>query len=197
MRKRRMKFLIMNIFLHIFGALCELKSEYADLQKEITLMKKSIDLLNAKVSSLEHPHYGVFCARRYWGVPENFIVTYNELTHVATNLDGPGLDVDTGLFTAGLSGTWSITFSLLSTHSYSFDDSTPEHNNVNLYKNGELIPESYFYTMSEADLALVSGRTIYIHLEMGDQVYLATDFLDGSVNLVTICYQLITTGPMI
>ena len=120
-----------------------------------------------------------------WDV-EDSVMTYTRLLYSSSNVSG-GLDISTGLFTAGHSGTWAISSSIMSTQ-YSGDV-----NQVWIFKNQQKIGESehYSYYVNSGQLGYVKSmgsRTLYLYLEKGDQVSLRA----GSVYYledITVCFQ--------
>ena len=105
-------------------------------------------------------------------------------------LDGPGLDLDTGVFTAGHNGTWSVSFHFRSTTSEHLDG-----NSIHLAKNGKNIwVFAGIRHVAHIDyLELDIGRTTYTHLDKGDVLYLSQSPHEVShITDVTVCYELVT-----
>merc|ERR1712025_1158176 len=101
------------------------------------------------------------------------VITYDKLLYSSQfglQGDSPGIDINTGKFVSGLSGTWRVDFSL-QTH-----PNTGEDNYIYLYKNGKQIPETHFYSHGSSAVsgwdANTGGRSVLLHL--GDELYLAT-----------------------
>ena len=118
---------------------------------------------------------------------DSSIITYDSLTFSSMfNVDG-GLDISTGVFTAGYSGVWSVSYSIRSTQ-YS-----GERNEAWLYLNDERMKESQHWTGyygSEGDVLLMGSRTLFLRLETGDTITLRTGIVDNGLFYITLCFQL-------
>ena len=64
-----------------------------------------------------------------------------------------GIDLETGLFTAGWAGTYQVTFSLQNS-----DHNNEKSQGLQLLKNGESVPEVYFYTKYNDNSATKEGK---------------------------------------
>ena len=69
------------------------------------------------------------------------IVPYNSLFFSSSNVGGAGLDISTGVFTSGHSGTYTATWSMMAS-----DGSQEPQVVLYLRKNSENIPESAHYS---------------------------------------------------
>ena len=63
------------------------------------------------------------------------------------------LDLETGLFTAGWAGTYQVTLSLQNS-----DHNNEKSQGLQLLKNGESVPEVYFYTKYTDNSATKDGK---------------------------------------
>ena len=66
---------------------------------------------------------------------------------------GSGLDLESGLFTAGWGGTYQVTVSLQNS-----DHNNEKSQGLQLLKNGESVPEVYFYTKYTDNSATKDGK---------------------------------------
>ena len=170
----------------------ELEERLSAIEKVIKEKDEIIENMERSIKSITNPPFGVFCAKSWEGGRDGdtSIITYDEMSHVSTNLDGPGLDLDTGVFTAGHNGTWSVSFHFRSTTSEHLDG-----NSIHLAKNGKNIwVFAGIRHVADIDyLELDIGRTTYTHLDKGDALYLSQSPHEVShITDVTVCYELVT-----
>ena len=64
-----------------------------------------------------------------------------------------GIDLETGLFTAGWAGTYQVTLSLQNS-----DHNNEKSQGLQLLKNGESVPEVYFHTKYNDNSATKEGK---------------------------------------
>ena len=64
-----------------------------------------------------------------------------------------GIDLETGLFTAGWAGTYQVTLSLQNS-----DHNNEKSQGLQLLKNGESVPEVYFHTKYTDNSATKEGK---------------------------------------
>ena len=94
-----------------------------------------------------------------------------------------------GIFTTPQAGTWSISYSLYS---------TPDPGNTNavfLYKNGEQIPESIHtagHMGGSGHMWFTGGRTVLLSLDVGDTLWLQTEYNNEPSQKILICYEYIS-----
>merc|ERR1712141_162859 len=106
----------------------ELRTENMDLQE--------------KIEKVQNPPFGYFCSYQDYFSAANSVITYDKLLYSSQfglQGDSPGIDINTGKFVAGFSGTWRVDFSLIT---------WPHHGEyiyIYIYINGIQIPESHFY----------------------------------------------------
>merc|ERR1719312_2180585 len=116
-------------------------------------------------------------------------ITYSSLLYSSTNTEGGGLDISTGIFTSPYPGSYTVTWGLKAGVKYTQEVS------IDLKHNGNSIEESRhdsYYTGSD-QLYEQGGRTIILHLDMGDTLALYKG--PGSyseVYSVTFCVSLST-----
>merc|ERR1712062_534921 len=93
-----------------------------------------------------------------------------------------------GKFVAGFSGTWRVDFSLWTW------PNPGEYIDIYLYKNGEQIHEIWFYSYrspegSGYDLN-TGGRSVLLHLDLGDELHLGTDTMDNYAQEIIFCVSM-------
>ena len=170
----------------------DLEDRLSALEKSMKEKDDAIEVLEKSLHSVTNCPYGVFCAYNWEGkrAGDTSIITFDEMTIATTNLDGTGLDLDTGVFSAGQSGTWSVAYSFTSTV---WDKG--EVNYIDLFKNDENIMTAGAGTRYEANsdyFATTIGRTIYIHLDKGDILYLKPQRVGMMITHISVCYELVT-----
>ena len=171
--------------------MCELEEEMKSLTGRITVTEETDVLLRGMVDQVRNPPYAFQCAYQDYWTADDSVITYDRLTYDEIsggsiyNVTG-GLDITTGVFTAGFSGVWTISYTMTS-FQYS-----GEYNVAWLYVNGEQIVESKHYTGyygSEGRVDSLGSRSLYMRLEAGDTISLRTGFLKG-LNDITLCFEL-------
>ena len=89
---------------------------------------------------------------------------------------------------SGFSGTWRVDFSLRT-----YPDPGDEVD-LYLYKNGVQIPETRFYSHHSPGGAgfdgNTGGRSVVLHLDLGDEVYLATTYMEEPARSIIFCVSL-------
>ena len=101
-----------------------------------------------------------------------------------------GMDIDTGVYTAGYGGVYEVTWSLST-------DDDPSHSNseIYLYKNFLQMPESILWGAGYGSTSHdFSSRTMYMRLDQFDQIYLNCEncFLVRHINF---CVSLVQPDP--
>ena len=105
-------------------------------------------------------------------------ITYEKVFHSSTNLKEGGLDTCSGVFTSGVSGTYSVSWS-------GYSDARGGGSSVALRKNGNYINEA------ECTWTL-QGRSIVLDLEKGDNLVLSyNDFNDYGYEKINFCVSLV------
>ena len=62
---------------------------------------------------------------------------------------------------------------------------------IYLYKNGEMITETGFFSSGGSDYeGKTGGRSLLLHLDMGDELYLYTDVTDDPTYNIIFCVSL-------
>ena len=174
------------------------KIEIEDNKREIENNLQSITELSL---------YGQWCAYQHqWS--SSSTITYNSMFHTNTNMEtsvtvlnsGTGKNVYfpstsiaiilfTGIFTAPLAGTWSISFSLSSS------PDPEDYNAIFLYKNGRQISETRHYTgnhVGSGYVGFTGGRNVFLSLDAGDTVELRASSHGEGTDRILICYEYVS-----
>merc|ERR1719350_1626003 len=146
-----------------------------------------------EVTRMRDLPYEMFCAYQdKWTTPsstisfDSFLADYN-------NGDRPGggqgeMDLATGTFTCLTGGYYTISFAAY--HLLHLKEST----NLFLYHNGERLAASSGWQSNDnsagAALAIQGGRTLILHLAVGDTLSLGVTACSGAINQLTFCLSL-------
>ena len=99
--------------------------------------------LQEKIEEVRNPPFGYFCSYKYQFSASDSVITYDYLLYSSQfglQGDSPGIDINTGKFVSGFSGTWRVDFSLRTW------PGPGDNIRIYLHKNGEQIPETRFYS---------------------------------------------------
>merc|ERR1712110_954370 len=121
---------------------------------------------------------------------DNVVISYDKLSFSDTNMDisRTPLDMTTGIFTAPLAGTYTVSFSLFS----NVNGHNWEHNKVYLHYNGVRMTETMHETHSGSDdntgvyVISTSGREVFIQAQTGDTISLNTERVDSIYGFYSI-----------
>ena len=179
----------LSLLIERFNNLEEALKEKDD---EIMELKEKTGVLQEKIEDLQNPPFGYFCSYKVT-LPESgsSIVTYDKLLYSSQfGLQGesPGIDISNGKFTSGISGTWRADFSLTT-----YIDPPEEYFNIYLHKNGEQIQETRFASyrqFAEGFDGKTGGRSVLLHLDLGDQLYMNSTSFTGFVGDFIFCVSL-------
>ena len=144
------------------------------------------------MENVENPPFGYFCSYQERFTEGGSVITYDKLLYSSQfglQGDSPGIDINTGKFVSGFSGTWRVDFSLYTTPAQG------EHIDIFLYKNGERIPETIIKSARSSSVSgyegNTGGRSVLLHLDLGDEVYLATTTnMDYSAYYIIFCVSM-------
>ena len=158
------------------------------LEKEIEEVHTENRELQEKIEDVQNAPFGYFCGHRGAFFLTNSVITYDKLLYSSQfGLQG-GININTGKFVAGSSGTWRGDFSLVT------DPDPGGDVIVFLYKNGEKIPETLFYSHgSDAGSGWdinTGGRSVLLHLDLGDELYLGTTLMENYAERIIFCVSL-------
>ena len=171
--------------LHPGLAASDLEDKMTDIMDRMTRMEEEMALKDARIGELERSQselmsavsrheetpYSFTCGWREQWVLDNSNITYERLLYSASSDLNGGLDITSGVYTAWISGTWSITYSSTSVQ-YSGDIIQ-----AFVYVNGEMLLESQYwasYFESSGRVSSLGSRTLHLHLNAGDTVTLGT-----------------------
>lgn len=164
-----------------------LKSKLASQEAKMTDMLDRMTRLEAELGIRRSPVAFQCGWRRNDWTEDNSTITFDRLTISSLSGVGGGLDTYTGVFTAGFSGIWSVTFTVRS-----FKPKTEANNTVWLDLNGEKVEETLlltYYLGPEGYVGSQESRTIYLQLDKGDEVSLKTGEV-YSLSYITLCFEL-------
>ena len=176
----------------------ELRAETRELQekiREVRTENKELRIetreLQEKIDEVRNPPFGYFCSYQEAFAESHSVITYDRMLYSSQfglQGDSPGIDISTGKFVSGFSGTWRVDFSLYT------DPDPGEYVEIFLYKNGEQIPETRFYSKRSPSVSgydyNTGGRSVQLHLDLGDQLYLATTFMEDTAHYIIFCVSL-------
>merc|ERR1711892_702478 len=135
--------------------------------------------------------FSFFCAAagvQYDMSRMNRSITYEAVTYSSTNVEGSSLDKFSGAYTSGLPGTYTVTWSLVSSLE-------PGNSNTRiiLRKNGAKVYESTTVSWNggaDVESKDQGGRTLYLHLDRGETLDLFCEDCSPGIGHVTFCVSL-------
>merc|ERR1711892_1053928 len=147
--------------------------------------------LERDVSIIRNPPFIHSCGSHYEYLSiTSQTIPYNNLLYSSTNTEGGGLDIARGVFTSPLAGSYTVTWSLAA------DDDAGDHSVViYLRQNGQKIEESRHYSDYSGPSGQATnqgGRTLVLHLDMGDTLDLYCDNCSAYIYRTTFCESLST-----
>ena len=165
---------------------------FNNLEEALKEKDDEIMELQEKIEDLQNPPFGYFCSYKVT-LPESgsSIVTYDKLLYSSQfgmQGESPGIDISNGKFTSGISGTWRADFSLTT-----YIDPPEEYFNIYLHKNGEQIQETRFASyrqFAEGFDGKTGGRSVLLHLDLGDQLHINSTSFTGFVGDFIFCVSL-------
>ena len=187
------------------------KDELAHTKKDLTNLtmtmttKDELKMLEKKVTILRDSPYLHICGSHYDKLSFYYsrTITFSKLFYSATNTEGGGLDISSGVFTAPWGGSYTVTWS---TSSVSY---IGHGNNIYLYKNSNMVEESkhwsynsndlyvyeqgnnYYYYNNHYILPIIGGRTLTLYLARGDTLHLYCEDCND-IYYTTFCVSLST-----
>merc|ERR1712215_222677 len=165
-----------------------MKTKHDLLEKKMTVKDDSLQKLSRNVAFLKDPPYTFFCSSSLeWLHITTATITYSKLLYSSTSTwDTPAtMDIETGIFTSGWSGTYTVTWSVTARDGAGDDPVT-----IFLRKNGEMIDESIYksyYTGPSGFIRDQGSRTLLVHLDIYDTLDLFCDDCNAGVEYVTFC----------
>ena len=119
--------------------------------------KEELKMLEKEVTILRDPPHLHMCGSHYDKL-QNYNskpITFSTLLYSATNTEGGGLDISSGVFTAPWGGSYTVTWSTSSdTHSGTYND-------IYLYKNSNQVEESRHYSHNGNSYVQEQGNNYY------------------------------------
>ena len=161
----------------------------SEIKQMRTLTNLRVRQIVSKIEDVRNPPFGYFCGYQNSFSSENSVITYDKLLYSSQfGLQGnsPGLDINTGKFVSGFSGTWRVDFA--------FKTKTDSNESIflYLYQNGEQIPEAWFYSHRSSSNSgydgNTGGRSVQLFLDLGDELHLATTTMKDSA--IIFCVSL-------
>merc|ERR1711992_316115 len=143
------------------------KDDLAVSKDELAVTKDA--LAKDVLAILKASPYIHACGAHYEGLSASYgTIPYTSLLYSSTNQEDGGLDIDTGVFTAPLGGSNSVSWDTTA----SLDHGEDVH--IFLQKNGERIPESHHnsYYGGDDHVNEQGGRTMVLYLGIGDTLQL-------------------------
>ena len=137
-----------------------------------SLLQLTTDMAELRAASLP---FGFSCVYRFGWERDETTITYSKVLDSSTNIYMSGINLTTGVFTASVSGTYSVSFSF-----FTSDKAEDGPNDVFLFRNGTKITES----LAPSETAIsdqqkvagkvfqTSGRTLYFQLEVSETLHL-------------------------
>merc|ERR1711936_218460 len=174
-----------------------------DLKEELEILKETMEvfqtqlaekdvairILESQLEVVRDPPYCMYCASRddhllLYSQPVN----YDKVFYSSTNVDGADLDVETGLFTSGHPGSYTVSFT------YETYNTPPIANSISVYlrKNGELVEETAMVSRNTGagEVSEMASRTVVLHLERGDTLDLFCTSCTNGIYHTTFCVTL-------
>ena len=126
----------------------------------------------------------------YFGTEATAAINYDREYFGTSSQDiHAGMDIETGIYTAGHGGVYEVTWSLVA-----WDDSSYTDPHIYLYKNFLQMPESILYSASASSAWDYSSITMYMRLDQFDQIYLNCEHCYDVKN-VNFCVALVQPDP--
>jgi len=174
--------------LHVKNTLLdsELKKNEKLLLGKSTQLELKTNQIEKDVASLQNSPYFSACAYQYRESVTSKVITYDKLLYSSTNIDGADLNKETGVFTSGLSGTYTISWNLRAV-----DNDGNSALKIFLKKNYVPIEESRHvsYYTNNSGMGMVydqGGRVLIIHMDPGDVLTLYCNDCSATIYDITL-----------
>merc|ERR1711892_1353286 len=162
--------IVKEIMMEMNGRMLLLEAELKMTKEELTATKDDLTSkdheLERDLSIIRNPPFIHSCGYQYSTRITRQTIPYSSLLYSSTNTEGGGLDVATGVFTSPWPGSYTVTWSL-----YAYDDHSDSAVYIYLRQNGQNIDESKhvsWYNGPSGEVDDQGGRTLVLHLDMGD-----------------------------
>merc|ERR1711971_893698 len=169
----------------------EVRTENKELREKIEDVSVENMELQERIKEVQNPPFGYFCSYQSEISAPNSVITYDKLLYSSQSGlqgDSPGIDINTGKFVSGFSGTYRVDFSL------STEPDPAERIDIYLYKNGQVIPQILFYSYrsyaGSGKEGNTGGRSVLLHLDLGDELYLGTITMEDLAYGIIFCVSL-------
>merc|ERR1719369_456908 len=171
------------------------KDEIAITKDDLAITKEALmyktDDLEREVAILKAPPYIHACGSHYDVISASSgTISYTSLLYSSTNQEGGGLDISSGVFTAPHGGSYTVSW-----------DAQARLNRwegvyIYLQINGvtmeESLHNSYYGDNIDDHMNEHGGRTLVVHLDLGDTLQLYKSDGDGDIAKTTFCVSLTT-----
>jgi len=159
------------------------------MNEKIVSINKTTTEHSRNIKFLRDPPEIFYCGYKYDMNTTESIITYNSLFYSRTNQETGGLDLSSGLFTAGYPGTYTVTWSLWSSNDFGDDKMV-----IYLYKNGKNLgdpsKQSSWYNGPSGYVRDFGGRSLIVHLDLGETLNLYCKDCSSDVYHTTLCIAL-------
>merc|ERR1711973_874628 len=168
------------------------------MEKKVTTLEKEVKILRIENEELKHemeflkdPPIFYQCVYQDHIRGNNKTINFDSEFYSRRNswtMEG-GMDLHTGLFTAPVAGTYSVTYGLY------VHNEQGEHAELYIQKNQENIEESHHYSLfkseTSGDVYEQGGRHLVTYLEPGDTLDIYCVHCDQAyVNHILLCIEL-------
>jgi len=159
------------------GTLENIVNEMKEMKERLKKTEEALTELNTTLH--KDPPYMFVCGSHSSGFDyKKGPVTYGDTAYSSTNLETGGLNISTGVFTAGHPGIYSVSWTMVG---YSRGPT----NYVHLRKNNGMVWGSSANTANQ-------GRTMYVHLDKGNTLSLyCSTRCDDVYGGTTLCISLV------
>ena len=167
---------VVNEMMQIKEELNDTKHQLKKTREELSETKRIFESNERHLESfviLRDPPYTIACGWKDGLSTTSQPISYTTLLYSSSNVEGAGLDISTGVFTAGHPGSYTITWSL-----WASDYQSDDYTDLFLRKNGDIITESQHRTICSGNGGHINdmgGRTLILHLDRGNTLNLYCD----------------------
>ena len=172
----------------------ELLTTKIDVNKRLDAKEGVIQELKGEIYFLKNAPRSFACGAHYNSLSiSTQVIPYTTLLYSSSNVVGDGLDISSGIFSAGYPGTYTVTWSLRAV-----DNVGDGYLYIFLRKNRERIEESLHsshYTGPSGYSDDQGGRTLIVHLDRGDTLDLYCYDCSSGIDVVTFCVSLSQGDP--
>merc|ERR1719347_1540589 len=168
-----------------------------DTKNDIAAIKDAISFMNLttaehsrQIQSLMDPPEIYYCAFKDVTNAQSASITYDSIFYARSNQGSGGLDTSSGLFTAGYPGTYEVSWALIAAM-----NAGSHVLRITLYKNGKTLDHPTIhessYTGFDGKVADQGGRSVFMHLDLGETLSLHCDDCTAGAYYVTFCAKLL------